>query len=46
LEKQRFKWPNDKELSRLTLSEQQLNWLLDGYDIIGHTPLQYQTVSL
>jgi transposase len=46
LEKQRFKWPKDNELSRLALSEQQLNWLLDGYDIIGHQPLQYQTVSL
>jgi transposase len=46
LEKQRFKWPKDHELSRLMLSEQQLNWLLDGYDIIGHQPLQYQTVSL
>ena len=43
LEKQRFKWPKDNELSRLALSEQQLNWLLDGYDIIGHQPLQYQT---
>ena len=28
LEKQRFKWPKDDQLSRLTLSEQQLNWLL------------------
>lgn len=46
LEKQRFKWPKDKELSRLVLSEQQLNWLLSGYDIIGHRPLQYQSVSL
>lgn len=46
LEKQRFKWPKDHELSRLALSEQQLNWLLDGYDIIGHQPLHYQTVSL
>jgi transposase len=46
LEKQRFKWPKDRELSRLMLSEQQLNWLLDGYDIIGHQPLVYQTVSL
>ena len=46
LEKQRFKWPKDNELSRLMLSEQQLNWLLDGYDIIGHQPLKYQTVSL
>jgi transposase len=46
LEKQRFKWPKDNELSRLVLSEQQLHWLLDGYDIIGHQPLEYQTVSL
>jgi transposase len=46
LEKQRFKWPKDDQLSRLVLSEQQLNWLLDGYDIIGHSPLTYQAVSL
>lgn len=46
LEKQRFKWPTDDQLSRLALSEQQLNWLLGGYDIIGHRPLQYQSVSL
>lgn len=46
LEKQRFKWPKDDALSRLVLSGQQLNWLLSGYDVIGHKPLQYQTVSL
>lgn len=46
LEKQRFKWPKDDQLSRLVLSEQQLNWLLGGYDIIGHSPLMYQAVSL
>jgi len=46
LEKQRFKWPKDSELSRLVLSEQQLQWLLGGYDVIGHSPLQYQAVSL
>jgi|TARA_R110000868_G_scaffold136847_1_gene349962 transposase len=46
LEKQRFKWPKDDPLSRLVLSEQQLNWLLGGYDIIGHSPLTYQAVSL
>lgn len=46
LEKQRFKWPTDNELTRLVLSEQQLNWLLGGYDIVGHMPLQYQSVSL
>ena len=46
LEKQRFKWPKNDQLSRLVLSEQQLNWLLGGYDIIGHSPLTYQAVSL
>jgi transposase len=46
LEKHRFKWPSDNALSRLVLSEQQLNWLLDGYDVIGHQALQYQAVSL
>jgi transposase len=46
LEKQRFKWPTDDQLSRLVLSEQQLNWLLGGYDMIGHKPLQYQSVCL
>ena len=46
LEKQRFKWPRDDQLSRLVLSEQQLNWLLGGYDIIGHSSLTYQAVSL
>ena len=46
LEKQRFKWPKDDQLSRLVLSEQQLNWLLGGYDIIGHSSLTYQAVSL
>ncbi len=46
LEKQRFKWPKDDQLNRLILSEQQLNWLLGGYDVIGHKPLQYQAVSL
>ena len=46
LEKQRFKWPKHLQLSHLTLSEQQFTWLLGGYDVIGHTPLQYQAVSL
>ena len=46
LEKHRFKWPRDNALSRLVLSEQQLNWLLDGYDVIGHRPLTYQAISL
>jgi len=46
LEKQRFKWPKDDQLSSLILSEQQLSWLLGGYDIIGHSHLKYRAVSL
>ena len=41
LEKHRFKWPSKQDKKDLTLSEQQLQWLLDGYDIIGHQPLSY-----
>lgn len=46
LEKHRFKWPNEAELSHMRLSEQQLNWLLSGFDIIGHQPLHYQVSGL
>lgn len=38
LEKQRFKWP--KTGQALSLSGQELNWLLDGYDIFTHQPHQ------
>lgn len=41
LEKHRFKWPNKLEQKTLTLNEQQLQWLLAGYDVIGHQPLAY-----
>ena len=46
LEKQRFKWPKDNELKHMQLSEQQLSWLLSGFDIIGHTSLQYTASGL
>lgn len=41
LEKHKFKWPkqlNDKEFS---ISPQQLNYLLSGYDIVGHAPFKF-----
>ena len=41
LEKHRFKWPKISELDRLRLSEQQLQWLLGGYDVVGHSTLNY-----
>lgn len=46
LSEERFTWPkrNDKVI---TLSGQQINWLLDGYDISamkGHKKLHYEAV--
>ena len=46
LEKKRFKWPSQTEEASSSLSEQQLHWLLGGYDVIGHQALQYKAVSL
>jgi transposase len=33
LERDRFHWPRQADESVLTLSVEQLNWLLDGYDV-------------
>ena len=38
LEKARFKWPRNVESDVITLSGQQLNWLLDGYDVMRLKP--------
>lgn len=44
LEKQKFKWPTKVSTNEYTLSEQQLDWLLSGYDVIGHDKLSYQSM--
>jgi transposase len=47
LEKERFKWPEHLSGEVMTLDGQQLNWLLDGYDLAAmrpHRSLQYRTV--
>ena len=36
LEKDKFKWPAKLHSQSLHLSEQQLHWLLSGFDVIGH----------
>lgn len=36
LEQQRFSWPASGET--VTLTGQELNWLLDGFDIFNHRP--------
>jgi transposase len=38
LEQERFKWPDCSGQDKITLSGQQLNWLLDGYDITRMQP--------
>ncbi len=47
LEKEKFKWPRKADNDVITLTGQQLNWLLDGYDIMrmhAHKTLNYSTV--
>lgn len=47
LEQERFKWPRRVNESVVTLTEEQLHWLLAGYDITKmqpHAALQYQTL--
>jgi len=36
LEKQRFRWPSSSET--LNLTGQELNWLLDGFDLFNNRP--------
>jgi len=47
LEKARFKWPRKHDSTVITLTGQQLNWLLDGYDVMRmkpHKTLYYRSV--
>lgn len=32
----KFKWPKKLNSDTLSLTEQQLHWLLSGYDVVGH----------
>jgi len=40
LQKQRFQWPRDKHAATITLDGEQLNWLLDGFDLWRNKPHQ------
>jgi transposase len=47
LEQERFRWPVHLDAAVIELDGQQLNWLLDGYDLRHlqpHKRLKYQTV--
>jgi transposase len=41
LEKEKFKWPRGHSDLLMTLNETQWDWLLSGYDVVGHQPLNY-----
>ena len=46
LAEEKFKWPRHHE-EVMTLTGQQINWLLDGYDISamqGHKKLNYESI--
>lgn len=46
LEKDKFKWPTKLSQNTYELTEQQLHWLLEGYDVIGHQAVSYQRIAL
>jgi hypothetical protein len=46
LEKDKFKWPNRVDEDCVELNEQQLRWLFEGYDVIGHQKVNYQNIAL
>ena len=48
LERERFHWPCGNGTATLTLSGQELNWLLDGFDLARwrpHRRLHYDAVA-
>ncbi len=48
LEKERFKWPRDLSTATVSLNGEQLNWLLDGFDLWHNKPhetLVYKSVG-
>ena len=47
LEQEKFKWPRRRRETTIELTEGQLHWLLQGYDITKmqpHAALRYQTL--
>jgi len=44
LQQERFKWPSSRVASTVTLSSEELNWLIDGFDLWRNQP--HQTMSL
>ena len=48
LERERFHWPKTHDTVTITITGQQLNWLLDGYNLNAmrpHATLQYRAIA-
>ncbi len=45
LEQQRFRWPRHSDQAALTVTGQELNWLLDGFDIFTQKPHKILHIS-
>lgn len=48
LERDKFHWPRGSDEAVITLTGEQLNWLLDGYDVWrmkGHEALRFSVFS-
>lgn len=48
LQKERFKWPRQIHTPTITLNGQELNWLIDGFDLWHnkpHSPLYFESVG-
>jgi transposase len=41
LEKEKFKWPRQHNAAIMMLTDTQWDWLLCGYDVVGHQSLSY-----
>ena len=45
LEKDKFKWPRPYSGSVMSLNSEQWQWLLSGYDVIGHQPVSFTSTG-
>lgn len=46
LDKDKFKWPRKLNSQTMNLTEQQLHWLLSGYDVIGHQVISTENAAI
>lgn len=42
LEREKFKWPHGYRGAVMTLDATHWQWLLSGFDVLGHEPLEYR----